>query len=131
MGEKYNLPFIRTVEDCKQEFPDVITISAYNTYERFDDLYYKVYYAICACIEVPECISFPIKFRFYPDDDIIFELSMPKFLLNLNAWRPLVEIYSLEKYYRKQLKVLDESYIDGIIISNTIRMGLESKVHNT
>ena len=131
MGEKYNLPFIRTIEDCKQEFPDIITISAYNTYERFDDLYYKVYYAICACIEVPECISFPIKFRFYPDDDIIFELSMPKFLLNLNARRPLVEIYSLEKYYRRQLKVLDESYIVGIMMSNTLRMGLESKVLNT
>jgi len=70
----YNLPTIRRVEDCEREFPDIIIISKYNSYDRFDDLYYKVYYAICACVEIPECISYKIKFKFYPEDDKIYEL---------------------------------------------------------
>ena len=65
----YNLPFIRTVEHCKQEFPDVIVISRLNTYEKFDKFYYKLYYAICACVEIPECVQYKIKFKFYPDED--------------------------------------------------------------
>lgn len=124
----YNLPTIRRVEDCEREFPDVIVISKYNTYDRFDDLYYKVYYAICACVEIPECVSFPIKFKFYPEDDRTYELSMPKFMLNLNAWRPLIELTQLEKYYKKQIDILDESFIIGIMMSDTLRVGLESKV---
>lgn len=124
----YVLPHIRTVEDCKREFPDTIIISRLNTYERFDDVYYQIYYAICACIEIPECISFPIRFKFYPEDDTVYELSMPKLLLNMNAWRPLIELNELQRYYNKQIEVLDESFIIGIMMSNTLRVGLESKV---
>lgn len=124
----YSLPHIRTVSDCEREFPDVINISKYNTYELFDDLYYQVYYAICACIEIPECASFKIRFKFYTEDDNIYQLSMPKFLLNLNAWRPLIELNQLQKYYHRQIEVLDESYIIGIMMSDSLRVGLESKV---
>lgn len=124
----YSLPTIRTVTDCEREFPDVIVISKYNTYEDFDDLYYKVYYAICACIEIPECVSYQIRFKFYPEDEVVYSLSMPKFLLNLNAWRPLIELNQLQQYYHKQIEVLDESFIIGIMMSNTLRVGLESKV---
>lgn len=124
----YNLPHIRTVADCEREFPDVIIISKYNTYDMFDNLYYKVYYAICACVEIPECISYKIKFKFYPEDDKTYELSMPKFMLNLNAWRPLIELNQLEKYYKRQIDILDESFIIGIMMSDNLRVGLESKV---
>ena len=124
----YVLPTIRTLSDCEREFPNIIVISNYNTYELFDELYYKVYYAICACIEIPQCVSFKIKFKFYPEDDIIHELSMTKFLLNLNAWRPLIELNSINKYYSKQIEILDESFIIGIMMSDSIRVGLESKV---
>jgi len=124
----YQLPVIRTVADCEREFPDLIVISKLRTYEEFDDLYYKVYYAICACIEIPECVSHKIKFKFYQEDDQIFELSMPKFMLNLNAWRPLIELNEVQKYYRKQIEVLDESFIIGIMMSDKLRVGLESKV---
>ncbi len=133
MGESnvYNLPIIRRLSDCEREFPDIINISAYDTYEKFDDLYYKVYYAICACIEIPECISFKIRFKFYAEDEVSYELSMTKFLLNLNAWRPLVELYSIQKYYRNKIEVLDESFIVGTLMSNSKRVGLESKVIRT
>lgn len=124
----YTLPIIRTIKDCEKEFPDVIIISHYNTYERFDNLYYKVYYAICACIEIPECISYKIKFKFYSDDDITYELSMTKFLLNLNAWRPLLELNTLYQYYNKNIEILDESFIIGVMMSDNIRVGLESRV---
>ena len=124
----YVLPNIRKVSDCEREFPDVIVISKYNTYERFDELYYKVYYAICACIEIPECISYNIKFKFYPEDDNTYALSLTKFLLNLNAWRPLIELNQLQQYYHKQIEVLDESFIIGIMMSDNLRVGLESKV---
>lgn len=124
----YSLPTIRCVKDCEREFPDIITISKFNTYEEFDNLYYKVYYAICACIEIKECLSFKIRFKFYPEDEVIYELSMAKFLLNLNAWRPLIELNQLQKYYHKQIEVLDESFIVGTMMSNTLRVGLESKV---
>ena len=127
----YNLPHIRRREDCEREFPDVITISSYDTYERFDSLYYQVYYAICACVEIPECISFPIKFKFYPEDQVSYELSMTKFLLNLNSWRPLLELNSIQKYYHNQIRVLDESFIVGTMMSNKQRLGLESKVIKT
>lgn len=126
--EVYDLPTILTVADCEREFPDVYIISKYNTYEKFDEFYYKIYYAICACIEIPECISHKIKFKFYQEDDVTYELSMPKMLLNLNAWRPLVELNKLQKYYKKQIEVLDESFIVGTMMSNTLRVGLESKV---
>ena len=122
------LPTIRRVSDCEREFPDVIVISKYNTYELFDDLYYKVYYAICACIEIPECISYKIRFKFYQEDDNTYALSLPKFLLNLNAWRPLIELNQLQQYYHKQIEVLDESFIIGIMMSDSLRVGLESKV---
>lgn len=124
----YSLPIIRTLEDCEREFPDVIIISKYNNYDDFDDLYYKVYYAICACIEIKECVSYKIRFKFYPEDDVVYELSMPKMLLNLNAWRPLIELNQLQRYYHKQLDILDESFIIGIMMSDNLRVGLESKV---
>ena len=124
----YILPTIRKVADCEREFPDVITISKYNTYDKFDELYYKVYFAICACFEISECVSYRIKFKFYPEDDIIHELSMPKFLLNLNVWRPLIELNTIQQYYHKQIKIFDESFIVGIMMSDTLRKGLESKV---
>lgn len=130
MGEqvRYSLPVIRTIADCEREFPDIIIISKYNNYEDFDNLYYKVYYAICACIEIKECISHRIRFKFYPEDDIIYELSMTKFLLNINAWRPLIELNNIQKYYQKQIDVLDESFIIGTMMSDRLRVGLESKV---
>lgn len=124
----YVLPTIRKVSDCEREFPDVIVISKYNTYELFDDLYYKVYYAICACIEIPECISYKIRFKFYPEEDNVYALSLTKFMLNLNAWRPLIELNQLQKYYQKQIEVLDESFIIGTMMSDSLRVGLESKV---
>lgn len=127
----YSLPHIRTVADCEKEFPDVIIISKYDTYEKFDDLYYKIYYALCACAEIPECISFPIRFKFYPENEEIYELSMAKMLLNMNAWRPLIELNSIQKYYRNKIEVLNESFIVGIMMSNSQRMGLESKVMQT
>ena len=129
--ERYNLPVIRRLADCEREFPDVIVISQYDTYDKFDNLYYKVYYAICACIEIPECVSYRIRFKFYTEDQMIYDLSMTKFLLNLNAWRPLVELFSIQKYYRNKIKVLDESYIIGTLMSNSKRVGLESKVIKT
>lgn len=124
----YTLPTIRTVADCEREFPDIVVISKLNTYEDFDNMYYKVYYAICACIEIPECVGFKIRFKFYPDDDITYELSMPKFLLNMNAWRPLIELNQLNQYYQKQIEVLDESFVIGTMMSDSLRVGLESKV---
>lgn len=124
----YSLPVIRTVKDCEREFPDVITISKYNTYEKFDNLYYKIYYAICACIEIDECVGFHIRFKFYPEDSIVYELSMTKLLLNMNAWRPLIELNKLQEYYRNKIEVLDESFVIGIMMSDSLRVGLESKV---
>ena len=128
---RYALPEIKSIADCEREFPDIIVISKYDTYEKFDDLYYKIYYAICACAEIPECTGYKIKFKFYPEDEKVFELSMPKLLLNLNSWRPLIELNSLQKYYRNKIEVLDESFIVGVMMSNTLRMGLESKVIQT
>lgn len=127
-GVVYNLPEIYSVADCEREFPDVLVISKYNTYDYFDELYYKIYYAICACIEIPECISFRIQFKFYPEDEIVHSLSMPKLLLNLNAWRPLIELQSMQKYYHTRIEVLDESFIIGTMMSDQLRVGLESKV---
>ena len=128
---KYNLPIIRTIADIEAKLSDIIIISKYNTYEKFDDLYYSIYYIACACFEIPKCISYKIKFKFYPEDDIIFELSIPKFILNLNAWRPLIELKEVQKYYHNQIEVLDQSYIVSIMMSDTLRVGLESKVLKT
>ena len=124
----YNLPTIRCVEDCEREFHDVINFYNLRTDEDFDDVYYKIYYAICACIEILECISYKIKFRLDPDEDKIYELSMSNLLLNMNAWRPLVELFSLQKYYQSKINILDESFIVGTMMSDSKRMGLESKV---
>jgi len=99
--------------------------------ESFDDLYYKVYYAICACIEIPECMSYKIRFKFYSTDETIHELSLSKFLLNINAWRPLIELNNIQQYYRNKIEVLDESFIVGIMMSDSLRVGLESKVMQT
>lgn len=126
--QPYSLPSIRTRKDCEREFPGIITISRYDTYDKFDDLYYKVYYAICACIEIPECVSYPIKFKFYPEDEKVFSLSMPKFMLNLNAWRPLIELNQLQKYYQYKIEVLDESFIVGTMMNDNARTALESRV---
>jgi hypothetical protein len=126
----YQLPVINTIEDLEREFPDVITISKYNTYELFDSLYYKVYYAICACIGKPACKGYKIKFKFYPDSEVINSLSLGKFLLNINAWRPIIELNRLEKYYHRQIDVLDESFIVGTMMTDDLRNALETKVLN-
>lgn len=126
----YNLPTIRTVKDCEREFPDIVVISRLNTYEEFDHFYYKLFYAICACIEISECIKYKIKFKFYPDEEKTYELSMPKFLLNLNAYRPLIELNTIQQYYQTKIEVLDESFIIGTMFSNTTRLALETKVMN-
>lgn len=124
----YTLPDIKTLADCDREFPDIIIISKYKDYDEFDDLYYKIYYAICACIGNKQCEGYKIRFKFYPEDDVTYTLSMPKMLLNLNAWRPLIELNKIQQYYRKQIEVLDESFIIGIMISDKLRMGLVSRV---
>lgn len=126
--ERYTLPVIRTLADCEQEFPSVIIMSHYNTYESYDDLYNHVYKCCCACIEIPECISYKIKFKFYPEDDETYELSMPKFMLNLISWRPLIELNSISRYYNNKIEILDESFIIGTMMSDSVRVGLESKV---
>ena len=127
----YNLPTIRTIKDCEREFPSVLVISKYDTYDKFDDLYMHIYRCCCACFEIKECLSYLVKFKFYPDDSKVYELSMPKLLLNLNAWRPLIELNNLEKYYNKKIEVLDESFIVGTMMSKALRVGLQSKVLNT
>lgn len=127
----YVLPVIRTVADCEREFPDTIIISSYKTFDAFDEIYYKIYYAICACVEIKECISHKLKFKFYPEDETTYELSMTKLLLNMNAWRPLIELNELTRYYRHQVEVLDESFIIGTMMSDGLRQGLESKVFKT
>lgn len=128
----YNLPIVRSVEDCKREFPDMVVISKLmKSYDTYDDFYYHLYYVICACAEIDECIRYKIKFKFYPDSEKSYELSMPKMLLNMNAWRPLIELNELQKYYRNQLEVLDESYIIGIMMSDSLRTALETKVLQT
>lgn len=124
----YSLPEIHCVEDCEREFPGIIVISHLNTYEEFDDLYYKIYYAICASVGVPGCLGYKIKFKFYSDDEVTYELSMPKLLLNMNAWRPLIELHQLKEYYQKEIRVLDEGFIIGSMMSDRLRVGLESKV---
>lgn len=124
----YDLPVINTVADCEREFPDVIVISKYNTYDEFDALYYKIYYALCACIDIPECCSYKIKFKFYPEDETIYELSMPKLMLNMNAWRPLIELNEIQRYYHRKIEVLDESFIIGTMMNDQSRVGLESRV---
>ena len=93
-------------------YPNVITISKYNTYELFDELYYKVYYALCACIGKPACKGYEIKFKFYPDSETINSLSLGKFLLNINAWRPLIELNSLESLEIK------EAMVEDLIVEN-------------
>lgn len=130
MEEKsvYVLPDIKTLADCDREFPDIIIISKYNNYDDFDNLYYKIYYAICACIGNKQCEGYKIKFKFYPEDDEVYTLSMTKMLLNLNAWRPLIELTKIQQYYRKQIEILDESYIIGTMISDKLRMGLVTRV---
>jgi len=126
----YNLPTIRTVEDCQREFPDIIVISRLDTYEKFDQFYYKVFYALCACVEIPECVKYQIRFKFYPDEEKTYSLSMPKFLLNLNAYRPLIELNTIQQYYHSKIEVLDESFIISTMFSNSIRLALETKVTN-
>lgn len=128
--EVYQLPTINTIEDLDREFPEPITISKYNTYELFDDLYYRIYYTLCACLGKPACKGYEVKFKFYPDSEVINSLSLGKFLLNLNAWRPLIELNSLEQYYHRKLDILDESFIIGTMISDKLRVGLETKVLN-
>lgn len=124
----YNLPLIRRLKDLESYFPSVEIIGNYNTYEKFDDFYYKIYYAICACFEIKECKQFKLKFKFYHDDEEIFELSLPKMLLNLNAWRPLIELNKIQKYYNKQIEVLDPTFIVGTMMSKTLRVNLETKI---
>jgi len=126
--QRYNLPLICTIQDCERLFPNTFIISHYSTYEKFDDFYYSIYYAICACFEIKECVEYPIKFKFYIDDSKVYSLSMPKFLLNINAWRPLIELNSLQQYYHQQIEILDESFIVGQLMSDVLRKGLESKV---
>ena len=127
----YVLPIIRTITDCERQFPSPVIISKYDSYEKYDELIDKVYKCCCACYEVKECLSYPIKFKFYPEDEKIYQLSMPKFLLNITAWRPLLELTKLESFYNKKIKVLDESYIVGTMMSSALRVALQSKVLNT
>lgn len=127
----YQLPEINCVKDCEREFPDLIVISHYTTYDEFDSLYWKVYYALCACVDIPECAKFKIRFKFYSSDEQIYELSLPKFLLNLNGWRPLIELNNVNAYYRGGIEVMDASFIIGTFMSDTLRNALESKVMKT
>lgn len=126
--EVYDLPNIKCIDDCDKIFSDIIIISKYNTYELFDELYYKVYYAMCAAVGIPGCLSYKIKFKFYPSDEVVYELSMPKFLFNINAWRPLIELNQLTEYYHRDLNILDESFIVGLMMSDRLRVSLETKV---
>ena len=124
----YNLPTIRKLSHSEKYWEDIIIMSIYDTYELFDELYYRVYYYMCACWEVKECIKYPLKFKFYPEDKEIYELTAPKFLLNINAWRPLIELHEVQKYYQNKIEVLDESFIVGVMMSETLREGLVARV---
>lgn len=125
---KYNLPVIRSLKDLEEYFPKVEIISSYDSYEKFDEFYYKIYYAICACFEIKECREFKIRFKFYYDDEEIYALSLNKMILNLNCWRPLIELNNIQKYYNKTIKVLDSKFIVSTMMSKTVRVNLEIKV---
>lgn len=127
----YSLPTINTLADCEREFPDIVIITRLNTYDIFDDFYYKLYYALCACINKPQCEGFKVRFKFYPEDQIVYELSIPKLMLNMNAWRPLIELEAVQKYYHNRIEILDESWIIGTMMSDSLRVGLESRVLKT
>ena len=128
---KNGLPIINTMEDCNRLFPNTLIISNYDTYEKFDELYFHIYDCACATYKKPLCKGFQIKFKFYSDDEKTFSLSIPKLLMNMNAWRPLIELKSIENYYINKIKVLNEGFIVGIMMNQRTRMGLESKVLNT
>lgn len=125
---KYNLPKIQSKKDLEEYFPNIEIICTYDTYEKFDDFYYKIYYAICACFENKDCQQFRMKFKFYHHDDEIYELSLPKMILNLNVWRPLIELNNIQKFYHKNIEVLNSSFISSSMMSKTVRVNLEIKV---
>ena len=125
---KYNLPNIRSLKDLEDYFPNVEIISNYNTYEKFDEFYYKIYYAICACFEIKECKQFYLKFKFYHHDEETYALPLNKMILNLNVWRPLIELNNIQKYYNKTIEILDSKFIASSMMSKTVRVNLEIKV---
>lgn len=122
------IPLIRTVTQLEEHLPKLIIISEYDTYDKFDEMYYMIYNIICGCYEIPECISYKVKFKFTPNDNEIYTLSLPKFILNLNAWRPLVELNSIKRFYVNKIEVLDESFIIDQMFNNVTRVGLTSRV---
>lgn len=126
---EYNLPRIRTVEDCEREFKDIIILTHYmNNYSDWDELYYKVYKALCACYEIEDCRNYLVKFRFSDEDDRVFSLPMKRMLLNLNLWRPLIEIFNIYEDKRREFNLLDETYIINEMFNDAIRIGVETKI---
>lgn len=98
------IPKIDTVDDMDQYLQTIYTIEPYLiSFEVFEDLYTRLYNVLKGCIEKRDCITRPIKFKFYKDDKKTYTLEFRHFIANLIFWEPYVTVNTI--------KFLDESYI--------------------
>lgn len=98
------IPIIKTVEELKQRINPLYVIDKYTVskedYIEFKDRLMDI---VCGSFRSKELREYPIRFKFYKDEKVTYELQLRRFLYNVFLWYPLCELHGI--------KVADESFI--------------------
>lgn len=100
----YDVPYINNRLELKTWLHPMYVISDYmENYEAYEMFVTKMYNIVKGCFVIHQCREYPIKFKFYRNDEKTYELELRHFVINLMLWRPFIELNELE--------ILDESFI--------------------
>lgn len=99
-----DVPIINNRKELKEWLKPLYIISDYlNSHDDYNIFITKLGNIVKGCFVIRECREFPIKFKFYKNDNETHELELRHFYVNMILWYPFIELNDLE--------VLDKSFI--------------------
>lgn len=99
-----DVPYIENRKQLQVWLKPLYIITDYmSSKEEFKMFITKMYNIVKGCFVIRQCREFPIRFKFYKEEEKTYTLQLRHFVINLMVWQPFIEIYDLG--------VLDESFI--------------------
>jgi hypothetical protein len=99
-----NVPEINNHDELAQWLRPVYIVNDYlEDKDKYDDLMKRLMNLMRACVDIYECRTYPIKFKFYKNDKKTHELEFRHFIVNMILWFPMTEL--------SDCNIMDETFI--------------------
>lgn len=120
------IPAIKTKEELKSKLRSFYVIDEFmENHEMYREFQEKIYDIIKGCYERRELRKYPVKFKFYDNDNKYRTLELRHFIINLFFWEPLVELHGIKGILCDELMISDP-YKDIPKINNKINLLIET-----